>query len=214
MSRKIEGPERRAWAVAILAAGVAQRMGQPKQLMAVDGQLLILRAIDIAQAGGPDQIIVVTGAYGEEVARVIQAHSQAGQVQVVHNPDYAMGQATSMQAGLRAVADHCGAALFLPVDQPFVPPELLRAMVQAWREGAPLATPVVEGKPRGAPALFDRALWPDLYAVQGDVGGRPVVQRYRHLAARVPAEPGWLVDVDTPEDVARLRGGADDKVTG
>jgi molybdenum cofactor cytidylyltransferase len=101
--------------------------------------------------------------------------------------------------------------LFLPVDQPFVPPELLRAMVQAWQGGASLAMPVMGGRPRGAPALFDRTLWADLYAVEGDVGGRPVVQRYRHVAARIPAEPEWLVDFDTPGDVARLRG--DDRMT-
>ncbi|MCC6169359.1 MAG: NTP transferase domain-containing protein, partial [Caldilineaceae bacterium] len=112
------------------------------------------------------------------------------------------------------------AAIFTPVDQPFVPPALLRRLAQGWRMGAPLAAPVVEGALhgapvvegalhgapvvdsalRGAPALFDRGLWPELMAVRGDVGGREVLRRHAATAHAIPAQTAWLRDLDTPDD--------------
>jgi molybdenum cofactor cytidylyltransferase len=191
------------WAVVILAAGRAQRMGRAKQLLKIDGESLIARAVRTAFAANPARVVVVTGAYQAEVeaalAQAVDEH--AGRLQLVHNAAFEQGQATSIQAGLAALPQSCEAALFMPVDQPFVPPLLLRRLVQAWRAGAPLAGPVIEGKLRGAPAIFARALWPELAAVEGDMGGRAVVQAYAQQAAGIDAQPGWLVDLDTPADL-------------
>jgi CTP:molybdopterin cytidylyltransferase MocA len=60
---------------------------------------------------------------------------------------------------------------------------------------------VVEGELRGAPALFDRSLWPELLAVTGDVGGRAVLRAHASEVQRVEAEAAWLRDVDAPEDL-------------
>ncbi|HXF60909.1 MAG TPA: NTP transferase domain-containing protein, partial [Caldilineaceae bacterium] len=91
--------------------------------------------------------------------------------------------------------------IFLPVDQPFLPPALLRRMARLWREGARMVAPQVEGELRGAPALFDRALWPELYKVEGDVGGRAVLRRYPEAVKTLAVDPAWLRDLDRPEDL-------------
>jgi CTP:molybdopterin cytidylyltransferase MocA len=93
-------------------------------------------------------------------------------------------------------------ALFLPVDQPFVPPILLDELIAAWRQGARLAAPAIGGQPRGAPAIFDRTLWGDLLALEGDVGARPLLKRYAAALTTVPVEEAWLRDIDTPTDLA------------
>ncbi len=195
------------WAAIVLAAGEGRRMGRPKQLVLVDGEPMVARAVGTALAAGPSAVLVVTGAHGEQVqAALAPWQAVAGTtLRLVPNPRWAEGQASSMWAGLLALDEAIQAALFLPVDQPLLSPRLLRQMYRRWQAGAPLVTPLVNGQIRGAPALFDRALWPELLAIQGDMGGREVLRRHQHQAAAIPVQPEELQDVDTPEDLARLR---------
>ena len=57
----------------------------------------------------------------------------------------------------------------------------------------------------GNPVLFDRAIFPELLALTGDQGARPVIARdperveWVHLARPMPA------DVDTPADYEKIR---------
>jgi molybdenum cofactor cytidylyltransferase len=106
-----------------------------------------------------------------------------------------------MQVGLNALSLACGAVIFLPVDQPFMQARLLQQLAEAWYGGARLAAPLVEGELRGAPALFDRSLWPELYQVEGDMGGRGVLRAHAGQVHTIPAPAAWLRDVDTPEDL-------------
>jgi molybdenum cofactor cytidylyltransferase len=188
--------------VVVLAAGQARRMGRAKQLIEVDGAPLVCRSLDIAVASGAQQVVLVTGAYAPEVsAAVAPLAERQPHLGIVHNAAWATGQASSMQTGLAALAPAVEAAIFLPVDQPFVPPVLLRRLAHGWRRGADLVAPTVDGALRGAPALFDRRMWPELMAVEGDTGGRALLRRYAAHVQRVPAAASWLRDLDTPEDL-------------
>jgi molybdenum cofactor cytidylyltransferase len=196
-------PYREQWAVVVLAAGRSSRMGEAKQLVLVDGEQMVRRAVRVALASGATEVVLVTGAYGNEVAAAVDdLHEQAaGRLHVIHNPGWATGQAGSMQVGIRALPVHCEAVIFLPVDQPYVDPLLLRQLVAAWQQGAVLAAPIVDSELRGAPALFDRTLWPELNQVQGDVGGRMVLRAHADQVHRIAAPAAWLRDVDTPQDL-------------
>ncbi|MCB0151300.1 MAG: putative selenium-dependent hydroxylase accessory protein YqeC, partial [Caldilineaceae bacterium] len=186
-------------AVIVLAAGGSRRMGRPKQLEVVDGEAMVVRAARTALASNAGPVMVVTGAEADAVAALLGARMPA--VDVIHNPRWASGQATSMQAALQALPASVEAAILMPVDQPYLDGLLLRRLVQAWRAGADLATPAIDGTLRGAPALFDRRFWPELMAVTGDVGGRPVLAAHRDTCVAVPANPAWLRDIDTPDDL-------------
>jgi molybdenum cofactor cytidylyltransferase len=191
------------WAIIILAAGRSSRMGRAKQLVVVDGESMVRSAVKVALATEADQVVLVTGAYADEIgAQVADFVDLAlGRLQIAHNSAWAEGQAGSMQTGLRALADHCGAAIFFPVDQPYMPPLLLTHLAAAWQAGAKIVAPAVEGKMRGAPALFDRTLWPELFEVTGDVGGRDVLRAHAHEVQTIDAPAAWLRDLDTPEDL-------------
>lgn len=190
----------------ILAAGRSSRMGRAKQLEVVDGAPMVVRAVTTALASRADLVLLVTGAYHEGVCALAAPLSQAAgeRLQLVHNPDWATGQASSVCTAVMALPPTCQAALFLPTDQPFAPVALLNDLIAAWQAGAPLAAPTVDGQPRGAPAIFDRALWPELLALEGDTGARPLLQRHRAALITVPAEAHWLRDIDTPADLGYL----------
>ncbi len=187
----------------VLAAGRSSRMGRAKQLEIVDGAPMVVRAAQLALASGATDVMVVTGAYAEAVVTMLQTHlPDAGErLNFVHNAAWSTGQASSVRTAIQALPPSCQAALFLPTDQPFVPVTLLDALIAAWRAGALLAAPTVDGQPRGAPAIFDRTLWVELLALEGDTGARPLLQRHRQELVTLPAAAAWLRDIDTPEDL-------------
>ena len=190
-------------AAVILAAGRSSRMGRAKQVEVVDGVPMVVRAVTTALACGADRVWVVTGAHATAVEAVLMPYCQQHlHLRLLHNAEWETGQASSVCCAIEALSPQIAAALFLPVDQPFLPVALLQALIAAWRQGALLAAPVVDGQQRGAPAIFDRTLFPELLALAGDVGARPLLQRHRAALVTVPAQAMWLRDIDTPADLA------------
>ncbi len=198
-------PDGRVVTAIVLAAGRSSRMGRAKQLEIVDGTPMVVRAAQVALASRATDVMIVSGAYAEAVTAMLRAHlPDAGErLRFVHNGAWATGQASSVRAAIQALPSNCQAALFLPTDQPFVPVALLDGLIAAWRAGARLVAPTVDGQPRGAPAIFDRTLWAELLALEGDTGARPLLQRHGSELVTVAADAAWLRDIDTPADLPR-----------
>lgn len=191
----------------ILAAGASTRLGRPKQIEPIGGTPMLIRSLAVAaHLGGP--VYVVTGAHREVVLALLAqlpdglAHSLAGRLHVIHNPHWETGQASSLHVSVQALPPTVEAAIWLPVDQPYLEAALLARLAAAWRRGADLVAPVVEGEMRGAPALFDRSRWPALLQVEGDVGGRAVLRQFAGQVAMVPTSAASLRDVDYPQDLS------------
>ncbi len=167
----------------------------------------MLAAALAAAAALPGPIYVVTGAYAAEVQALLSSlsHSLAQQLgdrlYILHNPEWAAGQAASLHASVRSLPEHVEAAIWMPVDQPYLDPLLLAQLAAAWRRGANLAAPEVDGELRGAPALFDRSYWPELLLVEGDSGGRSVLRCHRAHVLAIDASDRMLRDVDSPNDL-------------
>lgn len=188
----------------VLAAGASSRMGTPKPLLDWGGKPLVVRAAETALAAGCRPVVVVTGAGGEAVQAAV-AHLP---VRCVHNPAWQGGQSTSVRAGLAALPEQVGAALFLLVDQPFVSAPLLRGLIDLHAETlVPIVAPLIDGQ-RGNPVLFDRSTFTDFDRLTGDVGARPLFSRHR--AAWLPwHDPRALMDLDTLEAYQRSLPGED-----
>ena len=190
-------------AAVILAAGESRRMGQPKLLLPWrDG--CVLDAVLAAVSAAPfDDAVLVSGAYRELVEEVAAYHG----IRCVFNPDYASGQSTSLIAGLNALPDDTAAA-FILADQPGLNDALLRRLIEAYRQsGAPILQPrTLQGR-AGHPVLFAPALFAELRALSGDVGGRPVLQAHKNEIQYLLADDdGIWQDLDTPEEYRLLRG--------
>ena len=135
-----------------------------------------------------------------------QALLKGRPVNIVINERWVEGQSTSMQAGLAALPDNVGAAVFMLVDLPGITPDVITGVIERHRQTlAPMVWPEFEGR-RGNPILFDRTLFPELMAIRGDTGGRPLIRAYRNVAERVPVKtPAILQDIDRPEDLEKAR---------
>ena len=183
----------------VLAAGGSNRLGRPKQLLEWHGEAMVRKVALTALDAGLSPVIVVIGAYREEVQAVLANLP----VDLIYNPDWMSGQSTSLAAGLRGLPNDAGAAIFLLADQPQAPATLARSLVERHTETlAPIIVPLVDGQ-RGNPVLFDRQTFPDLLELQGDTGGRALFSRYP--VAWLPwHDARLLLDIDTPEDYQSL----------
>lgn len=184
----------------ILAAGEAKRFGAQKLLALMDGRALVEHVIAAANGSTVADVVIVVGADADKVTRVA-----AGRARAVRNPEYATGQSSSLQAGLRALANDMDAAVVLLGDVPGVTTALIDALIATQRErGAPAVVSRWDGR-RSPPALLHRDLFPAAMALRGDVGMREVLAGRDDVAVvDVTPELGALGDVDTPEDQARI----------
>jgi molybdenum cofactor cytidylyltransferase len=90
---------------------------------------------------------------------------------------------------------------------PGVNAALIDKLVAAFdpEKGALVVVPTFEGK-RGNPVLWSRRFFPDLMAIEGDVGARHLIARYAEAVTEVPVEgEGAFTDVDTPDALQALK---------
>jgi molybdenum cofactor cytidylyltransferase len=155
-------------------------------------------------AAGLAPVVVVTGAHAAAVERELRSMP----VRIVRNEAYRAGQSTSVRAGISALPPETEAVVMLLVDMPAVDEEVVRALIAAWQAtGAPLVRPTFDGRP-GNPVLFAARLFPEMLALEGDEGGRPILQRHADAVQLVPTtQPGVLLDVDTWEAYTQILAG-------
>ena len=192
--------------VIILAAGRASRFGSAKQLAELNGQTLL--SIALAQARQiSDHLIVVTGAYADQIQSQMQAELEASAVQVVYNPDWQLGMSSSIQVALNSLETEVEAAVILLADQPLVSSSHLTALIDVWQNAKPWQRPravaTQYNASLGVPALFDRSAFDHLFELSGDQGAR------RFLNAKDKAiesvEPDFsTLDIDTPEQLSKI----------
>ncbi len=187
-------------ALLLLAAGASTRMGRPKQLLPYHGRTLLRHAAETAAATGCAPLVLVTGALHETLAAEVAGLP----FQVVHNPNWETGMASSIRAGLAAVAGGPPPAVLIMLsDQPLVTPELLLQLIaQQQRTQAPVVA-ADYGDVVGVPAVFAAAMWPQLRQLRGAQGAGRLIASLGAAVGRVPF-PAGLLDVDTPAQYAAL----------
>jgi molybdenum cofactor cytidylyltransferase len=185
----------------VLAAGLSTRMGANKMLIELGGRSLVHRAVATALAAGLDPVLVVVGHERERV----QEELMGLRCKPVFNPDYARGIHSSLKAGIEALPAETQAAVVLLGDMPLVRSEMVRALVDAFRRGsAPLAISLY-GEVVAPPIVYARSLFPELREIDGDGCGKRVVKHHRAEALELRWPEETLTDLDSPEDVERVR---------
>jgi molybdenum cofactor cytidylyltransferase len=188
-------------AALVLAAGRSTRMGGPNKLLAeLAGKPLVRIAAEAALASRARPVIVVTGHQRERVEAALEGLP----VRFVHNPDFADGLSTSLKAGIAALPEDVAGAVVCLGDMPQISGPLIDELAGALdpERGALIAVPTFEGK-RGNPVLWSRRFFPELAALQGDVGARHLIGTYRDAVVEVPVtSAGVFFDIDTPDALA------------
>jgi molybdenum cofactor cytidylyltransferase len=194
----------RSVAALVLAAGRSSRMGGPNKLLAeIGGRPLVRIVTEQALASRARPVIVVTGHQRERVEAALEGLP----VEFVHNPAFADGLGTSLKTGIAALPAQSDGVIVCLGDMPQVDAAMIDQLVGALApdKGALIVVPAIGGQ-RGNPVVWSRRFFPDLMAVEGDIGARHLIGRYGEAVVEVPLSgKAALTDVDTPEALAAVR---------
>jgi len=181
----------------VMAAGSANRFGSNKLLVSVGGRSLIRRALESVPVSELEKVVVVAGC--REVAEVAESFGFL----VVENRSPELGQSRSIRLGLLALPE-CDGALFMVADQPMLRQETVAAQLSFFRENPEHIVALGHGGRRGNPCVFPAGYFPELLALEGDIGGSAVIKRHPEALLIFEAAERELEDVDTPRALEAL----------
>ena len=186
-------------AAIVLAAGQGSRFraeagtDQDKLLVNCVGLDGVMRpVIEQVLVSLPDRLVarwLVTTPDRTEVIRLAQAYG----CQVLLLQSAGMGESIAAAVAASASADGW---LVVLGDMPFIQSSSIERVIDALEEDG-ISVPVQAGD-YGHPVAFGRAFGPDLMALTGDRGGKPLFARVRVREVQVE-DAGVLWDVDLPK---------------
>ncbi len=186
----------------ILAAGRSLRMGRPKALLDLHGELCVARVLRACAEGGAGTPVVVLGHEAEALQAVLPP-----EVRSCMNFEFAStGPAASLQHGLDALPGDSDAFLLYPVDFPLVTGREVGALLTRWKAVRGQRQIVVpsHGMRRGHPALFHRSLVPEFRELDGNAPLHQILRAHQNEVEYVIMEDPWVLEnMDTPEDYRR-----------
>lgn len=194
----------------VMAAGLATRMGQDKLVMpwkdsTVLGHVLetLLEAVEVQKVF--TEICVVARhpieSYVTEESR--DKFKTCGGIWLrVPTPK---PLAETIRLGLYDLSSAVQAIGFLPGDQVGVTAQGLASCLRQVQRILPDFLVPMVGDMTGSPVFFHRRYVPELMTLQGEQGGRVVLNRYPERWSKYPVEESLFQDLDTPEQYQALR---------
>src|SRR5688572_14339353 len=123
-------------AAIILAAGRSERMGAFKPLLPFGTRSVIEACIDYLRDAGIETVIVVLGQ--GPGAKDLREHLLDSGVIFAINPDLRSEMSDSIACGVREIPESAKAVVITPADHPAVPAEVVRKLIDHWKNGARL----------------------------------------------------------------------------
>ena len=177
----------------ILASGYSKRMGKNKLLLKYNGKSLIEHTIDTVSSCGFSEVILV--AREEEIIEI----GIRKDLKVIKNENATKGISESIKLGILNTRNAEG-YMFFTADQPFLDVATIRALQNKFTESsAYIIIPTCDGK-RGSPVIFPSIYKEDFLKLQGDVGGKIIINKNLEKVKFVDLQDSSkLFDIDTNE---------------
>lgn len=188
---------RAAHAALVLAAGGSRRLGEPKQLLKRDGETLVARAVRLAAGTDPVRLVVVVGAHCMQ----IEAALEGMRAELLDNPAWATGLASSLGVAAAALAAHDGCTLVLGCDQPALEAaHLSQLLALAASAASGCAATVHDGRP-GTPAVVTAHVLALARGGAGDRGLGPALAALPAGSVGMLDDVALCLDIDESADV-------------
>jgi len=181
----------------LLGAGQSKRMGVDKLSLPWGRGTILGHCFNMLLGSDVQELVVVLGIQNEGLKNLFQGRT----VKVVVNPYSNKGMSTSIRRGIEALRPKSDGILIALGDQPFLKTRTINVLIHAFEQGrGRIVVPSFRGR-RGHPAIFDRKYKRELLNLEGDVGGRSVMERHPKDVRVVPVKSiGVVTDVDTWQD--------------
>lgn len=176
----------------LLAAGAGTRFSGPqhKLLTGLFGAPIVASAFSAMRRAMAD-VVVITGA--------VDLSSISEITPVLHNPDWASGQRSSVVAAIRYAQENNYTTIVIGLgDQPFISTEAWAAVSSS---DSPIAVATYDGY-RGNPVRLDHSVWDMFLELNSDPdsGARDLIHMHPELVEEVACK-GNSADIDTAEDL-------------
>lgn len=180
----------------LLAAGSGRRFGGDKQLHPLpDGTPMAVAAARNLHAACACVVAVIRPDH-LALAQLLKEEN----CEIVVCSDAEQGMGHSLASGVRATRDAAGWIVAL-ADMPFIATGSYTAVIDALRAGATLAATQYRGQ-RGHPVGFSREWRDELITLNGDIGGRSILEKHRERIVLCNVEDrGVLIDIDRRDDL-------------
>jgi molybdenum cofactor cytidylyltransferase len=183
----------------VLAAGGSRRLGTPKQLLARTGETLVHRAVRLAAATQPQRLLLVVGAYADEVGEAV-ADLRAD---ILTNDAWQEGLASSLRMAIGALGEDGASALILGCDQPALEQLHLQRLLMGAEASASGCAATLHGAARGVPAVASAAVFGEARDLHGDRGLRGSLQCLPPDSIFLLEAKELEFDLDTAADVEK-----------
>ena len=180
--------------VIILAAGKSTRMGKQKLRMPLGQHSMLEHTVDNYLNSKADEVIVVVGHEADEMKQLLARKP----VTIIYNPHYKDGIGTSISAGVQHIKETTQLIVIALADQPYIRSDIINYLVDMHRDSNKgITIPVYKGT-RGNPAIFSISYKKELLELQGDTGGRQVIDRHPDDVLEIDMEFEEItIDIDT-----------------
>jgi len=179
----------------VLAAGASRRLGSPKQLVELSGELLLRRTV-LAVLSGCAPVLVVLGYKADEVSVSLVGLP----VTLVVNEGWREGIGSSIRVGVEALPNNIEGALLFVCDQIALDKKLVMRLleVQSWHSESIIACEYAGI--RGTPAYFPDKDFYKLKTLSGDRGAGKFLQSDTVVLVQFPRGE---YDIDCQEDLLK-----------
>ncbi|SFA46110.1 molybdenum cofactor cytidylyltransferase [Pedobacter suwonensis] len=188
--------------IIILAAGSSSRLGKPKQLLDYNGKTLLQTVINEALATDCKPVIVVLGAYAQEIA---DQHRHNG-INVVINQSWKEGMGSSIVAGLSTIVKNNSeieSIIIAVADQAFIKKRNFNNLIAKQKETGKKIIASSYNETIGTPVLFKKDYFEALLLLKGAEGAKNILKQYSEDLETVVFERGGI-DIDTETDYNHL----------
>jgi molybdenum cofactor cytidylyltransferase len=182
----------------IMASGFSNRMGKNKLLLPYEGKSIIEHIMDKVTKCNFNNIILVTNNN-----EIIDLAKKRG-IDFVLNSHPEKGQSESIKLGIINSPEAAGYAFFTG-DQPLMDIETIMFLMNRFNETKDSIIVPQYMKKKGTPVIFPKKLINELLALEGDVGGRKIINKHLEEVKYIEIKREYMLwDIDTEDDYNKL----------
>ena len=183
----------------ILAAGRSTRMKRGNKLMLDFGSVTVVEQTMLNLAESDiTTIMIVIGYEQDRLSSVVKPYMN-DRLTFVNNADWSKGRASSIRCAVENAPPDSDALLFLPGDKPMIQSSLVDRSIERFVRERPAILYVKTPTGRGHPIIFDRSLFAELAALDGDLIGNELIEKHREQTIEfedVSEQPDINTDAD------------------
>lgn len=186
----------------ILASGFSSRMGRDKLLLNFEGEKIIEKVIKASKKSNLDEVILV---YRKKEVGII---GKKYGINTVYNGNSYLGQSQSVKLGILNSNNRTKGYMFLVGDQPYLTHNIINKIIKEfYNKKNHIIVPYFAGK-KGNPVLFPLSFKKQLLNIEGDKGGRAIIEKNPNSVYRMFFRDKKLgIDIDSPNDLVMYKEG-------